>query len=285
MKHIASLKAIRSDGEVFNYQSDSWGLRALEGFDFPEIETSKQPRGVGDGDIITGQRRVSRDMKIVVRPLDMENYNLQRIQAIAFHNSRMRYDLHINYLGTERIAKDCRITASNFPMGNVYKMKDLTVRFLSSYADLFAVDSEQTNFIVKRAMWAWPHVYKAGKPMNFASNKLTTEKVINYIGSSPAKPIIEIESIGYAKNLKIVVNKNIAKLNIEMHKGDYIYIDTSMSYAVFNNQILAFDEDQDPYDFRKFLLDFGDNLVKVSAEIGSSVLRTNVTYVGRYDGL
>lgn len=285
MKHIASLKAIRSDGEVFNYQSDSWELRALEGFDFPEIETSKQPRGVGDGDIITGQRRVSRDMKIVVRPLDVENYNLQRLQAIAFHNSRMRYDLYINYLGTERIAKDCRITASNFPLGNVYKMKDLTVRFLSSYADLFAVDSEQTNFIIKQAMWAWPHTYKSGKPLNFASNKLTTEKVINYIGSSPAKPIIEIESIGYAKNLEIVVNKNIAKLNIEMHKGDYIYIDTSMSYAVFNNQILAFDEDQDPYDFRKFLLDFGDNIVKVDAEIGSSVLRTNVTYVGRYDGL
>ena len=96
MKHIASLKAIRSDGEVFNYQSDSWELRALEGFDFPEIETSKQARGVGDGDIITGQRRVSRDMKIVVRPLDAENYNLQRMRAIAFHNSRMKYDLHIN---------------------------------------------------------------------------------------------------------------------------------------------------------------------------------------------
>lgn len=285
MKHVASLKAIRSDGEVFNYQSDSWELRALEGFDFPEIETSKQARGVGDGDIITGQRRVSRDMKIVARPLDVENYNLQRMQAIAFHNSRMKYDLHINYLGTERIAKDCQITASNFPLGNVYKMKDLTIRFLSSYADLFAVDSEQTNFIIKQAMWVWPHTYKSGKPLNFASNTLTTEKVINYIGSSPAKPIIEIESIGYAKNLEIVVNKNIAKLNIEMHKGDYIYIDTSMSYAVFNNQILAFDEDQDPYDFRKFLLDFGDNIVKVDAEIGSSVLRTNVTYVGRYDGL
>lgn len=285
MKHIASLKAIRSDGEVFNYQSDSWELRALEGFDFPEIETSKQPRGVGDGDIITGQRRVSRDMKIVARPLDVENYNLQRMRAIAFHNSRMRFDLHINYLGTERIAKDCRITASNFPLGNVYKMKDLTIRFLSSYADLFAVEGEQTNFIIKQAMWVWPHAYKAGKPLNFASNKLTTEKVINYIGSSPAKPIIEIESIGYAKNLEIVVNKNIAKLNIEMHKGDYIYIDTSMSYAVFNNQILAFDENQDPYDFRKFLLDFGDNIVKVDAEIGNSVLRTNVTYVGRYDGL
>lgn len=285
MKHIASLKATRSDGKEFEYQSDDWELRALEGFDFPEIEISKQARGVGDGDIITGERRVSRDMKIVVRPLNVNNYNLQRLQAIAFHNSRMTYDLHINYLGVERIAKNCKITASNFPLGNVYRMRDLTVRFLSPYADLFAVDSEQTNFIQKQALWVWPHAFASGTPLNFATDELTTEKVINYIGSSPAKPIIEIKSNGYAKNLEIVVNKNIAKLNIEMHKGDYIYIDTSMSYAVFNDQILAFDEDQDPYDFRKFLLDFGDNIVKVDAEIGSSVLRTNVTYVGRYDGL
>lgn len=285
MKHIASLKATRSDGKEFEYQSDDWELRALEGFDFPEIEISKQARGVGDGDIITGERRVSRDMKIVVRPLNANNYNLQRLQAIAFHNSRMTYDLHINYLGVERIAKNCKITASNFPLGNVYRMRDLTVRFLSPYADLFAVDSEQTNFVQKQALWVWPHAFAPGTPLNFATDKLTTEKVINYIGSSPAKPIIEIKSNGYAKNLEIVVNKNIAKLNIEMHKGDCIYIDTSMSYAVFNNQILAFDEDQDPYDFRKFLLDFGDNIVKVDAEIGNSVLRTNVTYVGRYDGL
>lgn len=285
MNHTASLKAVRSDGQVFNYQSDAWELRKLEGFDFPEIETSKQARGVGDGDIITGQRRLSRSMKITARPLDIANYDLQRNQAIAFHNSRMKFDLQIEYLGTKRIALDCQITASNFPLGNVHRLKELTVEFLSPHADLFAASSEQTNFSKKQALWAWPHVYKTGKPLNFARVEQTTEKIINYIGSSPTKPIIEIGSAGYAKNLEITVNQNVAKLNIEMRKGDHIYIDTSMSYAVFNNQILAFDEDQDPYDFRKFIFNFGDNLVKVNAEIGSSVLRTNITYVGRYDGL
>lgn len=285
MKHIASLKAIRSDGEVFNYQSDSWELRALEGFDFPEIETSKQARGVGDGDIITGQRRVSRDMKIVARPLDAENYNLQRMRAIAFHNSRMKYDLHINYLGTERIAKDCQITASNFPIGNVYKMKDLTIRFLSTYADLFAVESEQTNFSKKQALWVWPHAYGQGIMLPFSAEEHTTEKVINYIGSSSAHPIIEITSTGYAKNIEITVNKKTAILNVEMRKGDRIEIDTSKSYAIHNNKILSLGADNDPYDFRKFTLDFGDNFVKVDAEVGGSALRTEIEYIGRYDGL
>lgn len=285
MKHVASLKAIRSDGEVFNYQSDSWELRALEGFDFPEIETSKQPRGVGDGDIITGQRRVSRDMKIVARPLDVENYNLQRMQAIAFHNSRMIYDLHINYLGAERIAKDCRITASNFPIGNVYKMKDLTIRFLSSHADLFSVESEQTNFSKKQPLWVWPHTYGEGIMLPFSAEEHTTEKVINYIGSSPAHPIIEITSTGYAKNIEITVNQKTVILNVEMRSGDRIEIDTSKSYAIHNNKILSLGVDNDPYDFRKFILDFGDNFIKIDAEVGGSALRTEIEYVGRYDGL
>ena len=281
MIHNFSLKAVRSDGLTFIYESDDWRVLSITGIDAAEIEVSKEARGVGDGAIITGKRRLQREVTIAAKA---QNYEA-RIKAQGFHNNRYTYDLYVTYNGVTRIAKDCELTGKSIPTKNIYKKPDLTVKFLSPHADLFAVGSEQTNFSRKQALWAWPHVYRANKPLNFARSEVTTEKIINYIGSSPAKPIIEIESIGYAKSLEIVVNKNIAKLNIEMHKGDYIYIDTSMSYAVFNNQILAFDEEQDPYDFRKFLLDFGDNLVKVSAEIGSSVLRTNITYVGRYDGL
>ena len=281
MVHNLVLKAVRSDGLVFHYESDDWRTTSVSGIDAAEIEVSKEARGIGDGAIITSKRRLPREVTVTAKAQNHE----ARIKAQGFHNNRYTYDLYVTYNGVTRIAKDCELTGKSIPTRNVYKRPDMTIKFLSPYADLFAVGSEQTNFSRKQALWAWPHAYRANKPLNFASNDLTTEKVINYIGSSPAKPIIEIESIGYAKNLEIVVNKNIAKLNIEMHKGDYIYIDTSMSYAVFNNQILAFDEDQDPYDFRNFLLDFGDNIVKVDAEIGSSVLRTNVTYVGRYDGL
>ena len=281
MIHNFSLKAVRSDGLTFIYESDDWRVLSITGIDAAEIEVSKEARGVGDGTIITGKRRLQREVTIAAKA---QNYEA-RIKAQGFHNNRYTYDLYVTYNGVTRIAKDCELTGKSIPTRNIYKKPDLTVKFLSPHADLFAVGSEQTNFSRKQALWAWPHVYRANKPLNFARSEVTTEKIINYIGSSPAKPVIEIESTGYARNLEIAVNQNVAKLNIEMHKGDHIYIDASMSYAVFNNQILAFNEDQDPYDFRKFLLDFGDNLVKVSAEIGSSILRTNVTYVGRYDGL
>jgi hypothetical protein len=164
-------------------------------------------------------------------------------------------------------------------------MKDLTIRFLSTYADLFAVESEQTNFSKKQALWVWPHAYGQGIMLPFSAEEHTTEKVINYIGSSPAHPIIEITSTGYVKNIEVTVNRKTAILNVEMRKGDRIEIDTSKSYAIHNNKILSLGADNDPYDFRKFILDFGDNFIKVDAEVGGSALRTEIEYIGRYDGL
>lgn len=281
MVHNFYLRAVRSDGLTFTYESDDWRVLSITGIDAAEIEVSKEARGIGDGAIITGKRRLPREVTVTAKAQNHE----ARIKAQGFHNNRYTYDLYVTYNGVTRIAKDCELTGKSIPTKNVYKRPDMTIKFLSPYADLFAVGSDQTNFSRKQALWAWPHAYRANKPLNFASNELTTEKVINYIGSSPASPLITIESTGYAKNITVTVNKRTAVLNLEMKKGDRIEIDTAKSYAVHNNKILALTADNDPYDFRKFLLDFGDNLVKVDAEVGGSALRTEIEYVGRYDGL
>lgn len=281
MIHNFSLKAVRSDGLTFIYESDDWRVLSISGIDAAEIEVSKEARGVGDGAIVTGKRRLQREVTIAAKAQNHE----ARIKAQGFHNNRYTYDLYVTYNGVTRIAKDCELTGKSIPTKNIYKKPDLTVKFLSPYADLFAVGSEQTNFSRKQALWAWPHVYRANKPLNFAGSEVTTEKIINYVGSSPAKPIIEITSTGYVKDVLVKVNNNIAVLDIELKAGDRIVIDTSNSYALVNNKILSADKNNNIYDFRKFLLDFGDNIIKVDAVTGSNALRTNVMYVGRYDGL
>ncbi|WP_455046634.1 phage distal tail protein [Mogibacterium timidum] len=281
MVHNFYLIAVRSDGLTFTYESDDWRVLSITGIDAAEIEVSKEARGVGDGAIITGKRRLQREVTIAAKAQNHE----ARIKAQGFHNNRYTYDLYVTYNGVTRIAKDCELTGKSIPTKNIYKKPDLTVKFLSPHADLFAVGSEQTNFSRKQALWAWPHAYKANKPLNFARSEMTTEKIINYIGSSPAKPIIEIASTGYAKDISVKVNGNTASLNVELKAGDRIVIDASKSYALVNDKILSADKNNNIYDFRKFLLDFGDNIIKVDAVTGSNALRTNVMYVGRYDGL
>jgi len=281
MIHNLVLKAVRSDGLIFHYESDDWRTTSVTGVDAADIEVSKEARGVGDGAIITGRRRLPREITITAQAQNHE----ARAKAQGFHNNRYRVDLYITYNGVTRIAKDCELTGKSIPTKNVYKRPDMTIKFLSPHADLFAVEGDQTSFSKRQPLWAWPHAFRSGAKRNFSREEVATEKVIEYLGSSPAQPIIEIESQGYAKNITVKVNDRVAILNVELKKGDTITIDTSRSYAVHNNKILALGTDDDPYDFRQFVLDYGDNVVKVDAEAGASALRTSIEYVGRYDGV
>lgn len=281
MIHNLVLKAVRSDGLIFHYESDDWRTTSVTGVDAADIEVSKEARGVGDGAIITGRRRLPREITITAQAQNHE----ARAKAQGFHNNRYRVDLYITYNGVTRIAKDCELTGKSIPTKNVYKRPDMTIKFLSPHADLFAVEGDQTSFSKSQPLWAWPHAFRSGAKRNFSREEVATEKVIEYLGSSPAQPIIEIESQGYAKNVTVKVNDKVAILNVELKKGDTITIDTSSSYAVHNNKILALGMGDDPYDFRQFVLDYGDNVVKVDAEAGASALRTSIEYIGRYDGV
>lgn len=281
MIHNLVLKAVRSDGLIFHYESDDWRTTSVTGVDAADIEVSKEARGVGDGAIITGRRRLPREITITAQAQNHE----ARAKAQGFHNNRYRVDLYITYNGVTRIAKDCELTGKSIPTKNVYKRPDMTIKFLSPHADLFAVEGDQTSFSKRQPMWAWPHAFRSGTKRNFSREEVATEKVIEYLGSSPAQPIIEIESQGYAKNITVKVNDKVAVLSVELKKGDTITIDTSRSYAVHNNKILALGMGDDPYDFRQFVLDYGDNVVKVDAEAGASALRTSIEYIGRYDGV
>ena len=281
MIHNLVLKAVRSDGLIFHYESDDWRTTSVTGVDAADIEVSKDARGVGDGAIITGRRRLPREITITAQAQNHE----ARAKAQGFHNNRYKVDLYITYNGVTRIAKDCELTGKSIPTRNVYKRPDMTIKFLSPHADLFAVEGDQTSFSKSQPLWVWPHAFRSGTKRNFSREEVATEKVIEYLGSSPAQPIIEIESQGYAKNITVKVNDKVAILNVELKKGDTITIDTSRSYAVHNNKILAMGMGDDPYDFRQFVLDYGDNIVKVDAEAGASALRTSIEYIGRYDGV
>ena len=48
MIHNLVLKAVRSDGLIFHYESDDWRTTSVTGIDAAEIEVSKEARGVGD---------------------------------------------------------------------------------------------------------------------------------------------------------------------------------------------------------------------------------------------
>ena len=64
---MIKVKAIRSDGVVFNYTSVSWKMLLLEGVDSPNIEIFKENKGLGNGAIITNRRKREREVKLITR--------------------------------------------------------------------------------------------------------------------------------------------------------------------------------------------------------------------------
>ncbi len=43
------LRAVRSDGQVFEYNGDDWGLTSLEGVDFRNLKYQKQTEATATG--------------------------------------------------------------------------------------------------------------------------------------------------------------------------------------------------------------------------------------------
>jgi len=148
MKTIG-IKATRSDGLTFNYESADWGVTTLTGNEFPEVEVFTESQGFGNGEIVTGKRKKGRTIEIAAKLQNFTNLtnfaNLRKMMMV-FHNASYTFDLEITVLGTTRIVKDCNITASNYPTVAVNDIDPtLTVAFQSPYAVLFAdfTDNEQ----------------------------------------------------------------------------------------------------------------------------------------------
>lgn len=113
------IRAVRSDGQVFEYHGEDWGLVSVEGLDSPDIEIFRSNRGYGNGSIITGKRKKERPIDIVAREENKLHNDVDRARAIGFHNSNYTFDLYCTYMGVTRIAKDCQLESMKLPNDNV----------------------------------------------------------------------------------------------------------------------------------------------------------------------
>ena len=147
------IRAVRSDGQVFEYHGDDWGIVSVEGIDFPEIEIFKSNRGYGNGSIITGKRKKARQIDIEAREEEKLNNVEDRARAIGFHNSNYTFDLYLTYMGVTRIAKDCQLESARevFPLTGRYARQFAAHRHPES--DLLSEESASANFTDTDPMW------------------------------------------------------------------------------------------------------------------------------------
>lgn len=279
------LRAVRSDGQVFEYNGDDWGLTSLEGVDFPKFEISKADRGYGNGSIITGKRKEARDIDIKARERNAGNNTLDRPLALGFHNSNFTFDLYITYMGVTRIAKGCELQGSKCPSGNVFDALTLTVSYLHPESDLLGEASESTNFTAVDPTWHWSRIYTQGGSLIYGVINHATSKVLNYLGSEDTFIHVRLEASGLVEGVNIGVGGINVHIDCTLGSGDVLELDSEAKTVKVNGADLA------PASYNgelvpKLILTYGDNVVTVKADDeGNTAFDAGVTYVGRYGGI
>ena len=279
------LRAVRSDGQVFEYEGDDWGITSLEGLDFPKFEISKADRGYGNGSIITGKRKEASDIDIIARERNAGNNTLDRPLALGFHNSNFTFDLYITYMGVTRIAKGCELQGSKCPSGGVFDALTLTVSYLHPESDLLGESSDSTNFTAVDPMWHWSRVYTQGGSLIYGVINHATSKVINYLGSEDTFIHVRLEATGFVEGVNVGVGSTIVHIECTLGSGDILELDSEAKTVKVNGVDIApanYDGELVP----KLILTYGDNVVTVKADDeGNTAFDADVTYVGRYGGI
>lgn len=281
------VSAVRSDGQVFEYEGEDWKILSLEGIDFPKFEISQSPRGYGNGSIITGKRKEARDIDIIARErISMNNIN-DRPVALGFHNSNYTFDLYFTYMDVVRIAKGCQLQGASCPSGNVYAALELTVSYLHPESDLLGENSHSTSFTAIEPLW---HVTRAYAPnggaLAFGVINHATSKVLNYLGSEDTFIHVSLEATGLVQGVKVSIGGVSVTVNVTLGAEDVIEIDSETKTVKVNGV------DVPPADYNgeqlpKLILSYGDNVVSVedATDEGNTAFDAQVTYTGRYGGL
>lgn len=283
------LKAVRSDGQVFEYRSDDWDITSLSGLDFPNMEIFQEDRGFGNGSIITGKRKQARDIDIIAREKNANNAPIDRPQVIGFHNSNYTFDLYITYMGVTRIAKECQLQGAKCPTDNVFKALELTVSYLHPESDLLGEGAVDTSFMSVIPMWHATRVYTSGSSLVYGVVKHTTQKWINYLGSEDTYIHAEIEATGLVEGINLGVGKTILNVNVSLTAGDRLIIDSetrSITLDTGTGPVELAPANYNGENLPKLMLTYGDNLLSLQADDpGVTAFNAEITYVGRYGGL
>ena len=285
MAKIVRVVAKRSDGQVFSYENADWRIISIEGIDFPTMEVFTKERGFGNGDIITGKRKGSRDVDIVARSQNSATNEYDRTMALAFHNANHVYDLEFTYMGNTRIAKNCVITGAKCEAETVYRNQEITVSFKAPDADLYADLQTQTNFVATTPLWHVTRAYPLGGSLPFDSMEKAIIKTVNYLGSEPAPIIATLKAKGLVNGVIARVGTGTITVDVQLTSGDTIVIDAENKLVTLNGERVS-ESLYNYLDLPSLALQYGDNDVQVSAEDENNLaFDARMDYTGRYGGL
>lgn len=289
LTEIVQVKFNRSDGRTLSLESGSWGITSITGIEFPSIELFTADKGIGNGSILTGKRKTSRDIEISakqrVRRNNLTSFISNRSQVLGFFNPNYSFDLVMTVLGQTKIAKACEIQSASYQTVNGEDFSPtLTVKMLSLDSDLYGTDEANISFVNTKALWHDTRVYTlGGGTQAFGLIELATTQQIDYEGSEEAPITIEVIASGLVEGITVTLNGTTLTVSQELTEGDKLVIDTGERTITLNGKGIS--EDLiDTVTLSTMMLQVGDNTLSVESD-GNTAFSASVQYTGRYGGI
>lgn len=275
---IVAKKYSKSGAATFEYEAGDWKITAIEGIDAPTIELFKSPRGIGDGDLLTGSRLHSRLITIKARLANISNYEAQRNAILSFHDVRAKYKLEITYLGRTVETEMCAIEAISYPTINVYKSPEFVVGFFAADPGFYSPSEEHIEFAKTVGLWHVTRAYADSLPFSYV--KPINDVLLNYTGTDFAGVKLKITLSERAQKLVIKVNEQaftvLDNSKYPLNIGDRIVLDSANKQITYNGRSLSLAELRKT-PLSKIVLEPGDNFIAVLKDTNDTPLNASIT--------
>lgn len=283
MANEVIIKAVRSDGKIFNFNNATWGTVQIDGIDFPKYDIFTKKNAVGDGSIVTAKRIVDRDIKITSRSRNVALNEVNRRLVMSFFNVHYYYKLYIAYQGHQYwIDGECEVP--KLPSKNIHYPLDLAVGFNCPDPLFKSVDNFGKDIAAITGKFGFPYIQTAdigviASVFNFAKTVL-----IENDGDEETFCTVVINATGSVVNPRIISGDHYVQVNANIEQGDTVVIDCEKLTVSINdvNSLQMVDKNSD---FSSMKLQIGDNIIGFDATSGDTNMKVFVYYNKRYMGL
>lgn len=288
MDKKVSVRIVRSDNKEFNIDGTDWKIPSsggLDGFGLFENEIKTIGNASGDGSYVASVRVSEKERTIIAKSVNPLLNDVLRREATSFFNGRFGYKVYVTYMGLTRWC-DCKLYKFSCPMGNVNRLMNLTLVFLSPNPYLKSVDEFGKNIAEVTGMAAFPFLCRKNYGVTAGRYNFAKMVVLENDGDVETYCKAVFRAHGTVKNPKLIIRGKYVRILDTMIKGDVIIIDFAANPPTVDKNGVNFIGNTDrTSSYEGMELVVGDTEVQFDADDGTNLLDVSIYYNKLYGAM
>lgn len=291
MNNRVSIRIVRSDNSVFEMgrpesgRPTMFGVEAISGIEAPGYEIFTQNRGSGDGDIITGKRVKTRELKITASVYSPTSNERARAEAESFFNPKYSYKLYVTYHSRQRWIST-ELYSFHVKQKSVYEPLQIECIFLAAEDPYFnSVDEFGQDIAGIEPRFHFPYEDDPDTGFVVDVRLFADTVVVENSGDVATQCRFVLKASDTVINPKIIHGNSYIRILDTMERGDEYIIDLTSDCRIIKNGENYFRKIDKTSDFEGMAFTPGDNTIEYDADEGKLFLSVTPYYYKKYLGV